>query len=244
MPLRLAVIGDPVAHSLSPELHRSFFAQSGIAGIYEARRVASGDGNRAIAELRELGYAGVNVTTPLKEEAFAVAQTRDAAALASGAVNTLVFGTRIDGYNTDGIGALGALGDAGVLDLAGARVLVLGAGATARAAVAELIAADAAVAVWNRTPVRAEALARGRDVRLWQPGLRVDAFLSTLVPEVHLHDEALVATLLDAPVAIDANYGPRATLAAQLGRDDVRDGIAMLRASARASFELFRAATT
>ena len=240
MALRLAVIGDPVAHSLSPELHRGFFVESGLAGTYEARRVAAGDGARAIAQLRTFGFAGLNVTTPLKEEAFAAADTRDAVALASGAVNTLVLGTRIDGYNTDGIGALAALREAGSTDLAGARILVLGAGATARAVIAALVASDAAVTVWNRTLARAERLARDRDVTLWQPGTRVDAFFSALTSDARLRDAALVATLLDARIAVDANYGERATLGTALGRSDVRDGTDMLRASARAAFELFR----
>ncbi len=242
--LRLAVIGDPVEHSLSPQLHRGFFAQSGIAGTYETVRVAAGDGARAIAQLRASGYAGVNVTTPLKEEAFAAAQTHDAAAVASGAVNTLVFGECIDSYNTDGVGVLGAFDDAGLPELAGVRVLVLGAGPTARAAVVALDAADAVVTVWNRTAARAEAVVREFDVRLWQPGTRVDAVFSALVPQARLHDAALVATVLAAPVAIDANYGARATLGAALGRSDVRDGSAMLRASARASFALFQTAAT
>src|ERR1700722_15203148 len=90
--LRLAVIGDPVEHSKSPELHAGFLRGAGLAGSYEAIRVAAGDGKRAIEDLRARGYVGLNVTTPLKEEAFAHARWHDATALASGSVNTLVLG--------------------------------------------------------------------------------------------------------------------------------------------------------
>jgi len=127
MTLRLALIGDPVAHSRSPALQRAFLAAAGIEGTYDLIRTATGEAARTIDALRTQGYHGLNVTTPLKEEAFARADWRDANALASGAVNTLVLGETIEGHNTDGIGALGALADAGLCDVAGARILVLGA---------------------------------------------------------------------------------------------------------------------
>jgi shikimate dehydrogenase len=147
MSLKLAVIGDPVAHSRSPEYQRGFLAEAGLSGTYEAIRVAAGTGAARIEALRAAGYLGLNVTTPLKEEAFARADVRDPIATASGAVNTLVLGTRIDGYNTDGAGALGALADAGLSDPAGRRILVLGAGPTARAVAFALARANVDVFV-------------------------------------------------------------------------------------------------
>ena len=239
VPLRLAVIGDPVAHSLSPQLHRGFFEERNIEGSYEALRVPAGDGRRVIAALRARGYHGLNVTTPLKEEAFAASQTRDAAARASGAVNTLVFGKRIAGYNTDGAGALGALRAAGLASVKDVRILVLGAGPAARAAIAALTSAGSRIVVWNRAPARIEPFANAQGARLWQPGAPVDALFAALAPGARFDDAALLQALRAAPIAVDANYGPRATLAAVLERSDVCDGTAMLRASARASFELF-----
>jgi shikimate dehydrogenase len=236
--LRLAVIGDPVAHSRSPALHRGFLEEAGLAGTYEAIRVAAGDGARAIDTLRAAGYTGLNVTTPLKEEAFARAARRDAAAEASGSVNTLLLGERVEGYNTDGVGALGALAAAGLPDVRGQRILVLGAGPTARAASVALAQAGAELALWNRTRARAESMCATLGARLWSPGAPLDAVLSTLAPDATL-DAMLKAALRAAPVVVDANYGPRFTLGASLGRDDVCDGLAMLTAGARASFELF-----
>ncbi|MBD5635913.1 MAG: shikimate dehydrogenase, partial [Candidatus Eremiobacteraeota bacterium] len=106
-PLKLAVIGDPVAHSASPRLHREFLAAAHLTGTYEAIAVAGGTAATAIDDLRAAGYTGLNVTTPLKEEAFVKADVRDVAALAAGSVNTLILGERIEGYNTDGLGAIG-----------------------------------------------------------------------------------------------------------------------------------------
>ena len=239
--LRLAVIGDPVEHSLSPFLHRGFLEAAGLQGSYEAIRVPAGEGARAIDALRALGYTGLNVTTPLKEEAFARAERRDEAAETSGSVNTLLLeGERIEGYNTDGAGALGALKAAGLEGLDGRAILVLGAGPTARAATVALRRARAMVFLWNRTKSRAKSLAASLGLRLWAQGTPLDAVLSTLPPDAAL-EPRLTAALRAAPLVIDANYGPRSTLGAALGRSDLHDGRAMLAAGARASFELFRA---
>ncbi len=238
--IRLAVIGDPVAHSRSPELHRGFLAEACYQGTYEAIRVAAGDGARAIDELRAAGFTGLNVTTPLKEEAFAASETRDASAAAAGAVNTLVLGDTVAGYNTDGAGAIGALAAAGMPDVAGRAILILGAGPTARATVAALVEAKARPLVWNRTEARAARLAADFACARWTPDASLDAAFSTLLPDSDLRDDGLLAALRAVPTLIDANYGDRATLAAALGRH-VHDGRAMLEASARASFRLFTA---
>jgi shikimate dehydrogenase len=240
MPLRLAVIGDPVAHSASPALHRAFLAEAGMHGTYEAVRVAAGDAARAIEELRAAGFRGINVTTPLKEEAFAHCTRQDALAAAARSVNTIVFARDgIAGYNTDGIGAIAALCEASarasVTDLA---VLVLGAGPTARAAARALADAGATTGVWSRSQQSVDAALRASGASPWTALTRIDAVFAALPPEAELADGALRAAVLAAPVFVDANYGPRARLASALGRDGA-DGTAMLRASARASFQLF-----
>lgn len=231
------MIGDPVAHSLSPSLHRGFLAAAGLAGTYEAIRVEAGEAASALDGLRAQGFHGVNVTTPLKEEAFRASQRRDAVAGASGSVNTVLFqGGELRGYNTDGVGAVDALRDAGGLE--GGTVLILGAGPTARAAGFALRALNVRVALWNRTTARADEACRALGVEMWRPGMRADAVFSALAPMSSPDDDELGRSIAAAPVVVDANYGPRATLAATLGRP-VIDGMTMLRASARASFELF-----
>jgi shikimate dehydrogenase len=237
--LKLAVTGDPVAHSASPALQREFLAAAGLTGTYEAIRIPKGSGATEFARLRAAGYIGLNVTTPLKEEAFAYADRCDNAALAAGSVNTLVFVDLVLGYNTDGAGAIGAFAAAGLGELDGSRILVLGAGPTARSCVVSLVAAGAHVYVWNRTPATAHSLASSLGAHLWTADFTgIAAVLSALPPNATLADPALRAALLAAPIVVDANYGDRATLAQDLGRP-VIDGIEMLRASARISFDLF-----
>jgi shikimate dehydrogenase len=241
-PLKLAVIGDPVDHSASPALHRAFMRDASLTGTYEAIRVPAGAGAQAIERLRAAGYTGLNVTTPLKEEAFARADTHDAAALAAGSVNTLVLGERIAGHNTDGLGAIGACHAAGLRAIAGAAILVLGTGPTARSCVAAFTAAGATTYVWNRTPAKAHDLARALAAHLWTAeSPPPSAAISALPPNATLDDHALLATLKNVPILIDANYGPRATLATTLNRP-ASDGKAMLQASAQASFALFTTA--
>jgi shikimate dehydrogenase len=239
MKLKLAVIGDPVEHSLSPEYQLGFFSEYGIDGTFEAIRVPAGAGAAQIDALRAAGYAGLNVTTPLKTEAYARADLRDPTATQTGAVNTLLLGEKIAGYNTDGIGAVGALTDTPFGDPAGQTVLVLGAGATGRAVAFALIAVNADVLIWNRTPERASQLAHETGARIWSPNVPIGAVFSTLLPDAKLTDAELRDTVATARIIVDANYGERATLAAELGRPDVHDGRAMLRSSARASFEIF-----
>jgi len=237
--VKLAVIGDPVAHSASPALHRAFLAEAGIEGTYEAIRVLAGDGARAIDDLRSRGYAGLNVTTPLKEEAYARADERDAAAIAAGSANTLVFGPRIVAYNTDGIGAIGALRAAGLDDVAGRMILVLGAGPTARSCIVALEAAGAATYLWNRTRATAERLAASLGTRVWQPSSPPPAApLSALPPHATFADAELRRTLTHCSTIVDANYGDRSTLGEILDRP-VHDGTDMLKASAAASFARF-----
>ena len=245
--LRLAVVGDPVAHSRSPELFQAFLSSSSRAGTYEAVRVAAGDGARAFEDLRAHGYTGLNVTTPLKEEAFARAETLDDVAQAARSVNLLLLGEKIQGFNTDGAGALGALAAAGLGNLAGKRILVLGAGPTARAAVFAMRASGSRVDLWNRTSSRARDIVRAHDIDHFEPGVAYDAILSTMLPGVTPADvgEDIAGAIASAATVIDANYGQRSTLTSNFARRDVLDGFEMLHASARASFAIFtRSATT
>ena len=239
--MKLAVIGDPIEHSASPLLHRILMTEHAVEGTYEAIQVRAGECLRAVERLRAEGYRGLNVTTPLKEEAFAACEHRDEVARRAGSVNTILFepnGPTL-GCNTDGLGALQALTEAlGENELPhGTRILLLGAGPTARACAYVFSRIGwARVFLWNRTPERARVLAERYVLNVWD-GEPVEAALSALPPNAAL-DQGVRAALVAAPVIMDANYGPRASLAADLGRD-VIDGLPMLRASARASFELF-----
>ncbi len=164
---RLAgVAGWPVSHSRSPLLHNHWLAQHGIDGAYVPLPVRPADFAQAVAGLRAAGFAGLNVTVPHKEAAFALCDVVEDSARQAGAVNTLVFvADGVRGANTDGAGFLANLAAHGV---AGAGpALLLGAGGAARAIAAALLSAGIQVSVANRSPDRAEAL------RAHLPGLRL-----------------------------------------------------------------------
>ena len=133
-----AVFGDPVEHSLSPAMQNAAFSAMGLSARYLALRVRRERLRDAILGAEAMGFGGLNLTIPLKEEALKVALPDDNAA-AMGAVNTVAFedgedvgGGRILGYNTDGLGALRALEGAGVR-VEGRYVLAIGAGGAAKA---------------------------------------------------------------------------------------------------------------
>ncbi|MGI9021191.1 MAG: shikimate dehydrogenase [Solirubrobacterales bacterium] len=156
---KLAVVGQPVAHSRSPAMQTAALAELGLAGewSYEAIEVSPEDFLGRVRALPRQGFAGVNVTVPHKVAALAVATGASPSATSIGAANTLTFaGGAIAAENTDATGIIAALGPLP----AGRRALVLGAGGAARAAVWALVDGGADVSVWNRTPERAGLLAR------------------------------------------------------------------------------------
>lgn len=151
-----AVIGHPVAHSLSPVIHRAAFDASGLDWTYVAFDVPSGSAEEAVAAMRVLGIGGLSVTMPHKDAVADAVDRLDDAARALGAVNTVSWdGDDLVGSSTDGEGFVASLADAGV-GVAGARVAVLGAGGAARALIDALGRARAdSIIVINRTASRA-----------------------------------------------------------------------------------------
>jgi shikimate dehydrogenase len=173
---RVALIGWPVEHSLSPVMHNAAFKALGLDWRYELLAVPPGHLDVAVASLRAEGYVGANVTVPHKSAVMAYLDEIDHAARSIGAVNTVALeGSRLVGHNTDGSGFLRALHEAR-LEPSGRRALVLGAGGAARAVVYALAQAGCAVAIYNRTTTRAVELARqlkGLDLDAtvgWVPG--------------------------------------------------------------------------
>ncbi len=154
-----AVIGHPVAHSLSPAIHEYWLQERGIDGAYIPLAVAGDDFTKAVSFLMRAGFRGCNVTIPHKETAFRLCDVPDEAAQRAGAVNTLWFEAgRVHGANTDGYGFIRNLSGSG-FDPAGKKIIVLGAGGAARAIVMTLGDAKAgAIVIVNRTGEKAAAL--------------------------------------------------------------------------------------
>ncbi|MGP2490453.1 shikimate dehydrogenase [Mesorhizobium sp. PUT5] len=155
------VVGHPIAHSRSPKIHGYWLKQYGIAGSYEPVDVAPADFPAFLSGLRQAGFAGGNVTIPHKEAAWALAELRDEAAEAIGAVNTLWFeGGRLAGGNTDAHGFAANLDEYAPGWARNGPVMVLGAGGAARAVIhACLQRGVREVRILNRTPARAQELA-------------------------------------------------------------------------------------
>ena len=160
---RYAVIGHPIGHSRSPRIHRSFAASSQQDLSYEAI-LSPLDG---FAEVVSAFFAqpeakGLNVTLPFKEQAYALSEVRSLRAEQAGAVNTLLKGKdgRLYGDNTDGVGIVRDITTNLGWQLAGKRVLVVGAGGAVRGVLGPLLAAKPAQ-LWlaNRTHSKAQALA-------------------------------------------------------------------------------------
>jgi shikimate dehydrogenase len=152
---RVGVIGYPISHSLSPAMHNAAFAALGMTGWqYDALPIPPDIIGLSLRTLREEGgYIGVNVTVPHKQAAMQYTRP-DEVARAVGAVNTITFETLI-ATNTDVAGFMDDL-TAHEVDVSGRRVIVLGAGGAARAAIYGLARAGAVVAAVNRTKTRAQ----------------------------------------------------------------------------------------
>ncbi|MCL1980694.1 MAG: shikimate dehydrogenase [Proteobacteria bacterium] len=244
------IIGDPVAHSLSPAMHNAAFAHLGINGVYLPMRPADlADGFRG---LRSLGFIGVSVTVPFKVAIMDFLDAIDPVARKIGAVNTLVFertetAIRCIGHNTDWLGSNRALAE--VIDLSGRTVLLIGAGGAARAVGFGLIEAGARVLLTNRTEAKGYELAAQMGCRFISaaelPQVQADALINTTSVGMAPHQDDLPIDpelLSHFPVVMDIVYAPLTTRllreAAARGCRAI-DGLTMLQYQGAAQFTLW-----
>ena len=263
---RCGVLGDPIAHSLSPVLHRTAYAELGLGWTYDAHRVASGGLGAFLDGLRLSGlgeeWRGLSLTMPLKREALALVDRLSDRARLAGAVNTLVLeddGSR-SGDNTDLPGAVAAIRERTTSPLATAAIL--GGGATATSvglALADLgvtsielhvrdeaRAAETLTALRSHpsTPeVRVEPIAGGQWSErpdLPAAGSTVDILVSTIPASAQTPE--LVAGCADVPVVFDVLYDPWPTPLAASATDTARTlvgGLDLLVHQAALQVELF-----
>ena len=142
----LAVLGSPIAHSISPQLHKAALAElctrfpSFSNWVYHKVEVESKNLGPALERLSECGYRGLNLTIPHKVEVFSLLDTINEEARSIGAVNTLMLnGQEWQGFNSDGYGIESALAGELAVSLESTPVLILGAGGAARAAAAQAL---------------------------------------------------------------------------------------------------------
>ena len=244
------VAGHPIARSLSPVIHSAWIAAAGLDAAYVPFRPPVDGFERFVRGLRGGAIRGLNVTAPFKEEALALAGEADDRARAAGSANVLLFDDEgfVEARSTDGIGMLAAFAEqASGHALQAAPAVVLGAGGASRAAVAALIDAGCPeIRIVNRTAARAEELvfalgARTRAFALAEAG-KAFAGAGTLVNAAAGGPLPPLDALPDGAAVMDMNYRPveTALLRAAKARElTAVDGLAMLIAQARPSFEAF-----
>ena len=239
----LGVCGWPVAHSRSPQMHNAALAAAGLEDWrYLRLPLPPGLFEETVRALPAAGFRGVNVTIPHKQAALALADRASEAARAIGAANTLTFEAgAIHADNTDAPGLLATLPFAP----AARSALVLGAGGAGRAAAWALREAGAEVAVWNRTPERATALAAELGVRAVTAATAADIVVNCTSVGLHEPEATFKALPLHADslgagsLVVDMVYrvgGTQLLEAARTRGASVVDGLEILIAQGAASF--------
>ncbi|HYL47127.1 MAG TPA: shikimate dehydrogenase [Candidatus Limnocylindrales bacterium] len=240
------VIGDPIVHSLSPQMQNAAFQARRMDAVYLPFLVR--DLRDFHGAIQPLGIAGFSVTLPHKETILRHLDDCDPLAARIGAVNTVVVrgGGKLYGYNTDYVGVLRALERK--IPLRGSRVLIFGAGGVARAVAFALAQAGASVCVCARRPERAKVLARAVDGQaVSRASLRREFFDAIInATPVGMHPAAgrspLSARELNCRLVFDTIYRPRVTklmqLAARRGIETV-SGVEMFVAQGAAQWEIW-----
>lgn len=195
---RLGVIGNPIAHSKSPQMQQPALDAAGIAASYVRLMAGTEPGafEALLAELAERGFIGVNVTVPFKRKAYEAAVSRDALAELSGAVNTLV--RKADGwhgYNTDGPGFSRAIEETCGSPLRGMKVLIMGACGGAGSALACQCALEGCpgITLVNRPRPELEELATSLAQHTTSP-----------VNTLHFDSPGLAAAVVEADLIVNA----------------------------------------
>lgn len=256
-----ALFGHPVGHSLSPAMHNAAFEELRLPYVYVAHDVSPGCVARALDGVRVMGYRGLSVTIPHKVEAMQGVDRVDPVAQGIGCINTVVNQDgELIGYNSDGLGALNALRDAGV-ELRDKRILMLGSGGAARA-IAMTLVCEAPPERLSILGVQLDELGRlvadagQRGSSAVQGGELDDRSLASEIAQadvllhcspigMHPHEDRslVLADLLRPELAVfDAVYNPRRT---KLLQDAVAagcrtvEGIEMFLGQAYVQFELW-----
>ena len=189
-----ALIGDPIDHSLSPTIQNVAFRSAEINAVYVALRVTRRSLRDAVKGLRASGVKGFNVTAPHKVAVQPYLDVIEPSAHAIGSVNTVINENgKLRGYNTDGIGALRALEEAGVRP-DGKSILIFGAGGTSRAIAYTLAQRAASIRLVNRTVAKSKQL-----------GLRIRRKLHIDVEYGSLSDRMLKDFVEQANIVINAS---------------------------------------
>jgi shikimate dehydrogenase len=246
---RYAVVGNPVAHSKSPQIHAEFARATGQDLEYGRIEAPLDAFERTVDAFRAQGGKGLNVTLPFKEAAFRYSNSVSPRAHAAGVVNTLVFsGAGAAGDTTDGVGLVTDLERNLGFELPGKSLLLLGAGGAAQGVVQALLGAGVArLVIANRTLARAQTLAARFGVAACGYDELEGAFFDIVVnaTSAGLSNEAPRLprpALRPGVLAYDLVYGRDTPFLGQARRAGARtsDGLGMLVEQAAESFLIWR----
>lgn len=246
------VIGDPITHSRSPEIHRFFADQQADSIKYESKRVDEASFQNFVRNFFESGGAGLNITLPHKESAFLLCDELSERAALSRAVNTLFMDDLglLHGENTDGLGLVRDIVNNHGIVIRNKRILIIGAGGAARGVIHDLVSCNpASVSIINRTHHRAEALAKYFNVEALKVkaafernfDLIINATASSLVGELPPICSAMLAPNC---CCYDMMYSKEDTSFVRWARENgvsrTMDGLGMLVEQAAEAFFLWR----
>jgi len=258
-----AVIGNPIAHSKSPQIHKMFAQQTGQDISYDKFEAPLGGFKEKIDELRKKGYRGCNVTVPFKQDAWRLAAPTPRA-LDAEAVNTLEFiNGEIIGDNTDGVGLVRDIEQNLGIALKDKRILLIGAGGAAQGVLHPLLEASQnplvvkPLVISNRSPEKAASLKKNiehherfslfsveavefGDLNDEQFDVVINATSAGLKEEMPDIPESIFAS---GALAYDMMYGretPFMKFAREHGAAKVSDGLGMLVEQAAESFYIWR----
>lgn len=257
-----AVMGNPITHSKSPQIHQAFAQQTNQAITYHAIHVDRGGFRQAVGNFFANGGKGLNITVPFKEEAWQWVDTRSKRAEMAGAVNTIILqeNGKLLGENTDGVGLVRDLTDNHHVQLSDSAVLLIGAGGAARGVIQPLLSTGIkTLVIANRTVSKAEQLAAhftGLGDTLCQceilgtgfdnlSGMRFDVIINATSASLQGELPPLPKGIVtDQTCCYDMMYGAQPTAfmrwATQQNAGLSLDGLGMLVEQAAESFRLWR----
>ena len=259
LPAAYCVMGNPIAHSRSPWIHRRFAELTGQALHYSAQLVAEDALPQALRDFAAQGGRGCNITVPFKLQAAQLADSRSQRVQLAGAANTLIFqaGGAIHADNTDGLGLVADIQRNAGVALAGRDILLVGAGGAAAGVLGPLLEQQARrIVVVNRTAARAQALVTSHQALAMLQKTELSALdIQGLEADFDIIINASASSLAGAAVPVPASvlrpsslaydmmYGSAAQgfldWAAQHGAQP-RDGLGMLVEQAAEAFALWR----
>ncbi len=165
------LIGKPIEHSISPQIQNAAYQQMGLNAVYVSFKISTSAAS-AVKSFSRLGVSGINVTIPYKTEVIPALDEIEPLAGKVGAVNTIRFGSKISGFNTDVSASMRCLEEGAQEELRGTKVTMVGAGGAARAVAFGLASEKADLTICNRTVDKAVCLAEEISSKTGWPKVR------------------------------------------------------------------------